>query len=276
VALSDNRGRWFLINASPDLAAQIEANTELQPTSRSPRNSPIAGVLLTNADLDHLLGLFSMREGGPLNIHATRATRMAASGAPGVAAILDVFCGTVWHEPPTVEFAPITAGQDGASDLMYRAIKLPGGPPAFARETAGSGVPALLPADGFGEGAHSVAYQIKDRRTGGRLLVAPDVGGVTDELLEAIGDSDVVLFDGTFWSADELSAIKSNAPEAGQMGHVTIRDCSINLLRKAAARHKVYIHINNTNPILAADSPERAAVGAAGITVGSDGLEFNL
>jgi pyrroloquinoline quinone biosynthesis protein B len=273
--VSDNQGRWFLINASPDLAAQIEANTELQPSSKTSRNTPIAGVLLTNADLDHVLGLFSMREGGPLNIYSTPATRAAVSSSLGVSTILDAFSGTVWHELPTVEFAPIAAGNSGTSDLMYRAIELPGKPPAFARGTGDSGVPAL-PAQGFDEGAHSVAYQIKDQRTGGRLLVAPDVGGVTDELLDALGDSDVVIFDGTFWSADELSATKSNAPKAGEMGHVTIRDCSINLLRKTAARHKVYIHINNTNPILAADSPERAAVEAAGITVGSDGLEFNL
>jgi pyrroloquinoline quinone biosynthesis protein B len=252
-----------LINAASDLAAQIEACQALQPDFRTPRNSPIAGVLLTNADLDHLLGLFSMREGSPLHIHATSATWAGANGSLGVSAILDVFCGTIWHEPPTVEFAPLVVRSGAAAGLTYRAIELPGGAPAFARK-------APCP------GAHSVAYQFLDQRTGGRLLVAPDVGGLNDALIEALSDSDAVLFDGTFWSDDELCAVKPNAPKASGMGHVTIRDCSLDLLGKLAARQKIYIHINNTNPILALDAPERAAVEAAGIVVGSDGLEFHL
>ena len=115
-----------------------------------------------------------------------------------------------------------------------------------------------------------------DARTGGRLLVAPDVGAVNDELLEALSSSEAVLFDGTFWSADELARVKSRAPKAGEMGHVTIEECSLKLLAKLPARHKIYIHINNTNPILASESPERAAVEAAGVMVGADGLEFEL
>jgi pyrroloquinoline quinone biosynthesis protein B len=146
---------------------------------------------------------------------------------------------------------------------MYRAIFLPGKPPPFAKD-----IPP--------QGSHSVAYQFLDSQTGGRLLVAPDVGALNEPLLEALSSSDAVLFDGTFWSADELSQVKSHAPKAGEMGHVTIRDWSLSLLGKLAARHKIYIHINNTNPILASDSPERAAVEAAGIIVGTDGFEFEL
>jgi pyrroloquinoline quinone biosynthesis protein B len=121
-----------------------------------------------------------------------------------------------------------------------------------------------------------VAYQFLDRRTGGRLLVAPDVGGLNDGLLEALASSDGVLFDGTFWSGGELQGVKSNAPEAVEMGHVTIKDCSLGLLGQVAAGRKIYIHINNTNPVLAPDSPERAAVESTGVVVGSDGLEFEL
>jgi len=146
---------------------------------------------------------------------------------------------------------------------MYRAIELPGKPPPFAK---------AIPS----EGSHSIAYQLMDARTGGRLLVAPDVGDLNDKLLEALSSSDAVLFDGTFWSADELSRVKLRAPKAGEMGHVTIRDCSLNLLAKSPARHKIYVHINNTNPILAPDSPQRAAVEAAGVMVGADGFEFEL
>jgi pyrroloquinoline quinone biosynthesis protein B len=108
------------------------------------------------------------------------------------------------------------------------------------------------------------------------LLVAPDAGALTPQLLEALAGSDAVLFDGTFWSGEELSAVRPDAPTAEEMGHVTIKDCSLDLLRKLPARHKIYIHINNTNPVLSPDSAERAAVEAAGIVVGADGLEFEL
>jgi pyrroloquinoline quinone biosynthesis protein B len=147
--------------------------------------------------------------------------------------------------------------------LLYRAIELGGDPPPFAK-AAPRGA------------AQSVAYQFKDPRTGGRLLVAPDVGGLNDGLREALSCSDAVLFDGTFWSGEELRGVKSNAPKASEMGHVTIEDCSLRLLSQLAARRKIYIHINNTNPILAPGSPERAAVESAGVVVGSDGLEFEL
>jgi pyrroloquinoline quinone biosynthesis protein B len=220
-------------------------------------------VLLTNADLDHVLGLLSMREGDRLSIYATRAVRSALTDSLGVATVLDVFCGTDWHEPPVTEFAPVVARGGTGSQLLYRAIVLPGSPPPYARGISD-------------RGAHSVAYQFLDQRTGGRLLVAPDVAGVNDGLREALATSDAVLFDGTFWSDDELSLVKSTARGAAAMGHVTIKDCSLDLLGKLAAQTKIYLHINNTNPILFPDSPEKAAVEAAGIEIGYDGLEFEL
>jgi pyrroloquinoline quinone biosynthesis protein B len=115
-----------------------------------------------------------------------------------------------------------------------------------------------------------------DRNTGGQLLVAPDVGGWNDALLAAMAESDAVLFDGTFWSGDELQRVKATARTAAEMGHVTIRDDSLAVLGKLSAARKVYIHINNTNPVLSPGSPERAAVEAAGIVVGYDGLEFEI
>jgi pyrroloquinoline quinone biosynthesis protein B len=142
-------------------------------------------------------------------------------------------------------------------------IPLPGKPPPFAKKISPRGV-------------HSVAFQFLDRRTGGRLLVAPDVCAVTPALLKAMNTSDAILFDGTFWSRDELSGVKSTKRNADDMGHVTIKDVSLELLGKSPARHKIYLHINNTNPVLAVDSPERAAVERAGIAVGRDGLEFEL
>jgi len=140
---------------------------------------------------------------------------------------------------------------------------LPGKPPKFAK--------GIDPG-----GRHSVAYQLVDTRTGGRLLVAPDVAGLNEALQTAMVESDAVLFDGTFWSGDELAQVKDRAASAAEMGHVTIKDCGLALLGGLPAARKIYMHINNTNPVLMPGSAERVAVEAAGITVGFDGLEFEL
>jgi pyrroloquinoline quinone biosynthesis protein B len=152
---------------------------------------------------------------------------------------------------------------DGVPRLLYRAIELDRRAPPYAKGKSLNGI-------------HSVAYEFVDAQTAGRLVVAPDVGAVNEPLCEALSNSTAVLFDGTFWSADELARHKKSATTASEMGHVTIKDCSLELLRKIGARRKIYIHINNTNPILAPDSPERALVEAAGIMVGFDGFEFEL
>ena len=263
VAISVHPDQWFLINASPDLSLQISQFADLQPRARPFRNSPLAGVLLTNSDLDHLLGLYLLREGAALDVYATAAVRATAENELGLETVLNSFCGSKWIEPPMKDFSSLGRSDGG---ILYRAIELPGAPPLFANKNQ-------PPERGVG---HSVAYQMMDARTGGRLLVAPDVAEITPQLSQALSASDLVLFDGTFWSPEELSAVRPGARQAGDMGHVTIRDGSLKLLAALPARAKVYIHINNTNPILASDSPERKAVEGAGITVGRDGLEFEL
>jgi pyrroloquinoline quinone biosynthesis protein B len=121
-----------------------------------------------------------------------------------------------------------------------------------------------------------VAYQIEDRKSGARLLIAPDVSAITSELAEGLATSELVLFDGTFWSSDELQRVREGARTAEEMGHLPINGGSLEPLRKLPAKHKAYFHINNTNPILAPGSAERAEVEGAGMIVGYDGLEFTL
>ena len=256
MAISVRPGQWFLVNASPDLAAQINFFPELHPSPDSTRNSPIAGVFLTNADLDHVLGLFALREGGRLDIVAPKAIQQPLAGPLGLNTVLDSFCGVTWHEPQST----FSSGEE--SNLRYRAIALPGGPPLYASNLK--------------DGPHSVAYQFLDTTAGGKLLVAPDVAAVNPELLAALKDSDAILFDGTFWSNDDLAKVRPGTRTPEQMGHVTIKDGSLDLLVKLPAKRKIYTHINNTNSILSPQSPERAAVEAAGITVGQDGIEFEL
>ena len=226
------------------------------------RNSPLAGVLLTNADVDHVIGLYSLREGERLQIHATTAVQRAA-GQLGVTRVLEAFCGVDWREPPTGKLARLRGKEDRETNLLFRAIPLSGSAPRYLGKISDDGI-------------YSVAYQIVDERSGARVLVAPGVAALSGALQEAARDSTAVLMDGTFWSEDELRCIKPGAATASEMGHLPIRDGTLPFLRGLPCRHKIYVHINNTNPILDPGSAERAAVEAAGVTVGWDGMSLEL
>jgi pyrroloquinoline quinone biosynthesis protein B len=240
IAISgDSEGfhRWFLINASPDLTRQIENMPRLQPRRDSPRNSPIAGVLLTNPDIDHALGLLLLREQDrPLIVYAADETRAALAWVDGV---LGRFCGIEWRNI-SAEFQTLSA------TIAFRAIVL----------------------------SKSVAFQFRDNASGGTVLFAPSVGELTDELRKTVHESDVVLFDGTFWSDGELAVVRPGARGAREMNHLPISDGSLQFLHQSPARRKIYTHINNTNPILMASSRERAQVKQSGIEIARDGLEI--
>jgi pyrroloquinoline quinone biosynthesis protein B len=229
----------WLINASPDLSRQIESTTRLQPRGDASRNSPIAGALLTNADIDHALGLLLLRQQEkPLVVYATDETRAALEWLDHV---LTRFCGIEWRKVSS-DFQSLN------SSIEFRAIELP----------------------------HSVAFQFLDEASGRMALVAPAVGELTGELSEASADSDVILFDGTFWSNNELAVVRPGARSAREMNHLPIRGASLDFLHRLPARRKIYTHINNTNPILMPGSPEREKLEQAGIEVARDGLEIVL
>ncbi|MGH7983468.1 MAG: pyrroloquinoline quinone biosynthesis protein PqqB [Candidatus Udaeobacter sp.] len=236
---SEGLQHWFLINASPDLPRQIESMQRLQPHPDSLRNTPIAGILLTNADIDHALGLLHLRQQEtPLVVYAADQTRTALAW---IDSVLARFCGIEWRK--------MGAGfQSLSGSMAFRAIELPG----------------------------SVAFQFRDDTSGATALFAPSVGELSKELRNAAHTSDVILFDGTFWSDGELSLVRPGARTAREMNHFPISDGSLDLLRQSPARRKIYTHINNTNPILMPGTRERAQVEQAGIEVASDGLEIVL
>jgi len=122
----------------------------------------------------------------------------------------------------------------------------------------------------------SIAFQLRDETSGATALVAPAVGEIVTELHDAVHSSDVILFDGTFWSDDELRAVRPAARSAREMNHLPISDGSLDFLRDSPARRKIYTHINNTNPILMPGSNERLLVEHAGIQIACDGLEIVL
>jgi pyrroloquinoline quinone biosynthesis protein B len=229
----------WLINASPDLPRQIEHTARLQPRRNASRNTPIAGVLLTNADIDHALGLLLLRQQEKaLVVYAADETRAALAWLDR---ILVRFCGIEWRK--------ISSDFQGLSgSISFRAIELP----------------------------HSVAFQFLDGATGQLALVAPAVSELTRELYEASANSDLILFDGTFWSEDELAGVRPGARSAREMNHLPIRGGSLDLLRQSPARRKIYTHINNTNPILMPGSREAAELERTGIEVARDGLEIVL
>ena len=123
---------------------------------------------------------------------------------------------------------------------------------------------------------HSVAFQFRDEASGRLALVAPAISALTRDLSKASADSDVIFFDGTFWSNDELAAVRPGARKAREMNHLPIRGGSLDFLRQSPARRKIYTHINNTNPMLMPGSRERAEVEQAGIEIAHDGLEIVL
>jgi pyrroloquinoline quinone biosynthesis protein B len=236
---SEESQNWWLINASPDLPRQIESTTRLQPRRNASRNTPIAGVLLTNADIDHALGLLLLRQQEkPLVVYAGDETRTALAWLDRT---LTRFCGIEWRKISS-DFQQLNGG------IGFRAIQLP----------------------------HSVAFQFLDEASGRLVLVAPAVSELTPELAEASADSDVILFDGTFWSDDELAAVRAGSRSSREMNHLPVSGSSLDFLRQSPARRKIYTHINNTNPILMPGSPERIEVEQAGIEIARDGLEIVL
>ena len=240
--------RWFLINASPDLRHQVENTPALQPAADSFRNSPIAGIFLTNADLDHALGLLLLRQQeNPLIVYADSTTRSALEW---IDRALRPFCGMEWRDLTLDRFnrSSLPEPESLGNGLAFRAIKT----------------------------EKSVAFELRDERSGNTAVVAPAVGELNDILRDAINSAEVVLFDGTFWSNDELHAVRPNARNARDMNHLPIRDGSLEFLRDCRARRRIYVHINNTNPILMPGSAERAAVERAGIEIAQDGLEMVL
>ena len=263
VALSADGRSWFLLNASPDIRAQIESFPPLQPLTGKSRNSPIEGVLLTNADLDHSLGLMLLREGEKLRVHATPNVRRALTEGISFQPVLESFCGSEWIEPSTIP-APLLRRDGSPSGLTCQAIALPGKPPRFMKAKTMEG--------------NVVGYHITDAKAGGRLLFLPDVAELNATILQWLPKCDVLLFDGTFWSETEMRDQGLGNLLAADMGHAPISGAtgSLKLLAELNVRHKIYTHINNTNPILLEDSPEAAAVKAAGCAVGRDGMEFKI
>jgi pyrroloquinoline quinone biosynthesis protein B len=268
VAVSADGAHWFLLNASPEIRQQIESFPGLWP--QAARHSPIAGILLTNGDLDHTLGLLSLRESHPLVLYATEVVRRGFTEGNVLYRTLQRFEGQVrWQLlEPGLEQRLLLGPSAVDSGLRVTALPVAGKRPLHL-EGAGAGPPS--PGD-------NVAFRIRDVGTGKILAYAPAVAARSGALEEAVAGADAVFFDGTFWQSDELIAAGLGTRRAEDMAHWPVggEGGSLPYLSSLPAARKILIHINNTNPMLVEPSAERAAVSAAGVEVAHDGMELAL
>jgi pyrroloquinoline quinone biosynthesis protein B len=249
---------WHLVNASPDILRQIEAAPPLWP--RSARHSPIRSIVLTNGDLDHILGLFSLRESWPLTLYATAAVRQGLEERNAIFRTLRRFEGQVtWRDLELDRETEIEPG------LFITARASRGKVPVHLE-----GLAPASPED-------NIALWIRDGRSGRRaayLGATSSAEGVATD----IAGTDCVFFDGTFWSSDELIALGLSRARAEDMAHLPIGGPtgSLALLAASTVPHKIYTHINNSNPILVRGSPQERAVRDAGWEIAYDGMEIAL
>ncbi len=273
VAVSNDGESWFLLGASPDLRAQIEANPELQPHpqagGKTVRQSPIDGVVLANADVDHVLGLLLLRELQPLRVHATKSIRRILTKDNSMFAMLERVPNQVtWIEfAPGAQFPLLTSSGD---DSGLRCRSLPFGMhfPAYVSAPRRSQLHTLEASLGL----------MVDSPSGRRLGFMPAVPRIDPSLLKQLDACDVLLFDGTFWSQEELINIQGSGQTANDMGHVTVSSESGTLVRLAQLRRprKIYVHINNTNPMLNEAGPEFRQVREAGWEIAEDGWQSEI
>ncbi len=268
VCISGDSASWFLLGASPDLRIQIEAAAELHPREGL-RQSPISGAVLLNADIDHVLGLLLMRELQPLQVYATESIRRILSEDNSMFGMLRRVPDQVMWADFTPEKAFELSGRGyKKSGIRCRAISLATHFPAYVSQQRQSGLKADEASLGL----------IVESPSGKRLAYMPAVPEISNRLLEELEAADVVMFDGTFWSDDELIRIQGSGQTARQMGHVPLSSATGSLAQLAQLKRprKIYLHINNTNPTLNEAGPEYRRVRESGWEIAEDGCQFEL
>jgi pyrroloquinoline quinone biosynthesis protein B len=275
VAISADGEHWFLLNASPEIRAQIESFPPLHP--RAARHCPIAGIVLTNGDLDHCLGLLSLRESHPLRVYASEAVRDGWVDGNLLHRTLQRFPQQVTWQALTAARCPLLLSDGRASGLFISAVPTPGKLPIHLE---GLRTPSEL---------DNVGLLIDEPSRQQTLAYFPAVGASSAELRQAIATADCVFFDGTFWSSDELASQGLGDKRAEDMAHWPVGGPHGSLSFLAALSpagpsapapvrevRRVLIHINNTNPILREDSAPAAQLRAASLEVAYDGMEIEL
>jgi pyrroloquinoline quinone biosynthesis protein B len=264
VAISTGKN-WVLLDASPDLRLQIENERELTPRSENAviRSSPIAAVILTSAEIDRVMGLLHLREFQPLQIFATESVRRVLTED-------NTLFRALHREPQQASWETIVPEREFATEsLNICGFSLKSSYPEFVS----AGRAAELK-----DNEALLALEIRNSSSGKKMIYAPSLPALDNTLRARLAACDLLFLDGTFWQNDELMKVRGAGRTAREMGHIAIsgKDGTLELLTSSQRPKKIFIHINNTNPVLDEASAESKAVRTAGWTVAKDGMEFEL
>jgi len=265
VAVSSDGKAWVLLNASPDLRQQVAATPELAPHSAAgSRSSPIKAVVLTNGDVDHVAGLLSLREGFAFSLFASQRVLGALAGN-SIFGVLDA------QLVPRVALAPGSPISLTSPGLTVEAFPVAGKIALYLEDrAAGSGF-------GTSEG-DTVGLKVVDQASGAAFFYIPGCAAVDAALAARVRGAQLVLFDGTLYGDGEMIEQGLSTKTGKRMGHISMSgaDGSLAAFRDLDVKRRVFVHMNNSNPVLREDSPERAEVERAGWDVAFDGMEIRL
>jgi pyrroloquinoline quinone biosynthesis protein B len=256
LAVSADGRSWAILNASPDLRVQLSQVPELAPQGL--RGSPVASVLVTNGDIDHVVGLLSLREATPFTLFATKAIHEVLAQNPIFGAV----------NPDLVPRRAIEVGQPFAllPGLQATVVPVPGKVPLYLEGD-------VVETDLIGE--QTVGLRLE---AGGKVLwYIPGCAHVPDDLLARLSEADALFFDGTLWDDEEMIRMGAGVKTGRRMGHMPVSGADGSMARLSGLRaRKVFIHMNNTNPLWQPDGPERTEAARAGWAVGADGMEMEV
>ncbi len=266
---SDNGTNWFLFNASPDLRQQINDNKALQP-KKGIRHSPIAGVFVTNGDIDHIAGLLNLRESHPLSIYGTNKV-LGILNSNSVFNVLNP--DFVDRREVNLNENILLKDKSGKSiGIEVEVFPVPGKVALFLEEKNND--------NNFGtDDEDTIGLKITDTKTKKYFFYIPGCAGMTDDLKKRIKGAPMILFDGTLWTDDEMLKAKVGVQKTGQrMGHMSMygENGTMKIFKNLDVKKKFFIHINTTNPALLEDSEERKKLNEEGWEVSYDGMEVNI
>lgn len=257
VAISGDGSRWALINASPDIRAQLAATPALHPSGA--REVPLEAVLLTNGDIDHVAGLLTLREKQRFTLFATEEIHAVLAANPIFSAL----------DPALVERRAVRLEREFelVSGVRARLFPVPGKVPLYMEDE-------IVVTDL--EGEQTVGVELASASQ--HAFYIPGCARITPRLAERLAGAALVLFDGTLWDDDEMIRAGLGQKTGQRMGHVSIsgREGSLAAFGRLGVKRGIYVHLNNTNPVVDPDSPEAEQVRAAGWEIARDGMEIVL
>ncbi len=264
LAVTSDDANWFLINAAPDLRQQVSTTPRLHPRSGALRHSPIAGVILTNAEVDAVAGLLTLREGSPLTLYAHPQV-LAVLQSNSIFNVLNPAHVARVPIAPDTSFTPRNA--DGlAAGFDVTPFVVPGKEALYLEGASRS------------DDGDTLGLTLRDHASGKTVQIVTACARITDDLIAQFEGADAIFFDGTLWRDDELIVAHLGQKTGARMGHVAMDgpDGAIARLANVDAKRKMFVHINNSNPVWRDDSGERATAQRAGWEIGYDGMEIVL